>query len=878
MTTPMKLPNIYLDVDNIQSQSNICFVPIITRTPTTSHIDSFLWQGIIDKRVSVEERASGYQVKSITVTNHSDTKFLGHRGNILRGGGQNRHLLHSFILPPSTATEALVQCIQKGRWNPNREQKFYTKGAETTLPSLRFYRKSQKQIWDSIYQTTYNTNTISASQDFTVFRDYLMGTPEEQQQAAQEMENNQDQNIQTDIHQKLEHLPPVYENQIGILIVSVAPSCRYHIELYNSTNLYNSVHLDILSSFILDNISNTQQAKSLPTIDQEVFSQLQTSIEKAEWQEQKSIGEEQRFNLPLSSTAFGEAILHEDQLIHFMYASDSLEVPKSHRIGGYDILEKLGKGSSGEVFLAQKQGSDRKVAIKLLKQRRYQYERFIREYKVQAKMRHHNIVNIINMGYCDQKKHAYLVMEYVEGTNLEIKLSQSGAMGESAALRIVRDIACALELARKYKIIHRDIKPGNIMLVKNGCKLMDFGLGKFEGQEGGTITGQFMGTVYYSAPEQIRSAKEVTHLADIYSLGATLYHILCGHPPYFEHGTGFDLLKSKLENDPTPVEKVDAKISISKDVAQIVAKAISLDPKDRFQTATEMITAIDAVVDKKSQPPMNKGTKVDGNIANYQLLRQWSKDSDGETFLVRELKSSKLFIMKKISYAKDDERDAFLADMKNVFIDSGLMEVVDYGCAGNELYVVMKYVYGYSMKTVVVSTAISIKNSLKIVSILIDTLQRMKKRDFYCKYINIKNIWGDRNTRKVLLRVVPFENIATKNSQVDPNITCYMSPEFINGEVEIEKSNVYSLGATLYHMVTGKLPYKNLQGQNLIQAILDKDYSPTPVREINPAIHNEVADIISLAMAKDLDQRISLKTMQQMISEIAPHYDVSLKQ
>src|SRR5262245_48803627 len=205
-------------------------------------------------------------------------------------------------------------------------------------------------------------------------------------------------------------------------------------------------------------------------------------------------------------------------------------------IGSYDLLEKIAEGSMGIVYKARHFQTSEIVAIKVLAKEIARnavvLKRFEQEFRVAGKLNHENIVRVIE--YCGTGNPPYFVMEYVDGPSLGDKLDREGKMREEDALYIIVQIAHGLHRAHAQGLIHRDIKPDNILITsKNRAKLADMGLAKdLDGSADLTRTGRGLGTPTYMAPEQFRNAKNASIRCDVYSLGATLYHMVTGELPF----------------------------------------------------------------------------------------------------------------------------------------------------------------------------------------------------------------------------------------------------------------------------------------------------------------------------------------------------------
>ncbi len=230
------------------------------------------------------------------------------------------------------------------------------------------------------------------------------------------------------------------------------------------------------------------------------------------------------------------------------------------RIAGYEIVRRLGAGGMGEVWLANQTAMDRKVALKILSPALTSnpefVERFLKEVRTAAKLEHPNIVTAFDAGV-DGSVY-FLAMSFVEGALLDDLLTVDKRIPEKEALRIVRCIGEALRYAwDKFQMLHRDIKPANIMLGTDKVpKLLDMGISKSLSEDNGlTMTGMIVGTPHYMSPEQAKADCPIDCRSDIYSLGATLYHLVTGEVPYDSTSAMAILMKHMSEPFPPPQEK-----------------------------------------------------------------------------------------------------------------------------------------------------------------------------------------------------------------------------------------------------------------------------------------------------------------------------------
>jgi serine/threonine protein kinase len=274
----------------------------------------------------------------------------------------------------------------------------------------------------------------------------------------------------------------------------------------------------------------------------------------------------------------------------------------SNQIPGYKVLGKLGSGAMAVVYKAKQLSLDRIVAIKVLPKKFVQksdyVERFYKEGRLAARLNHNNIVQAIDVGEVGGLY--YFVMEYVEGKTLYDDLSKGKVFSEKDALDIIIQVAKALAHAHSQGLIHRDVKPKNIMINKDGAvKLADMGLAR----EASDIKaakheqGKTFGTPYYIAPEQIRGDIDIDGRADIYSLGGTLYHMVTGRVP-FEATSPSDVMKKHLHEPLIPPDHINTALSAG--ISEVIEVMMAKSRNDRYKTMDEMLIDLQAVRDGKS--------------------------------------------------------------------------------------------------------------------------------------------------------------------------------------------------------------------------------------------------------------------------------------
>lgn len=297
---------------------------------------------------------------------------------------------------------------------------------------------------------------------------------------------------------------------------------------------------------------------------------------------------------------------------------DSMYRP-AQQIPGFQILKKLGQGAMATVFMAKQLSLDRTVAIKVLPRRMSEnpefVERFYREGKAAARLNHPHIVQAIDVG--EAGGYHYFVMEYIDGLTVYDRIVEERPLGEEEAIRITLGTAQALDHAHDRGFIHRDVKPKNIMLTKdNQVKLADMGLAR-EVSDYKVATmekGKAYGTPYYISPEQIRGEINIDFRADIYSLGATFYHMLTGRVP-FDGNTPSAVMHKHLKEPLEPPDHINTKLSSG--VAEVAEFMMAKKREDRYPSTKELIVDLKALLDGEAPVLARKkyGDEILENLA-----------------------------------------------------------------------------------------------------------------------------------------------------------------------------------------------------------------------------------------------------------------------
>lgn len=283
----------------------------------------------------------------------------------------------------------------------------------------------------------------------------------------------------------------------------------------------------------------------------------------------------------------------------------------AHQIPGYKIIGKLGAGAMAVVYEAKQISLDRTVAVKVLPKKFSEnpeyVDRFYKEGQAAAKLNHPNIVQAIDVG--EAGGYHYFVMEYVKGKTIYDDINEGSVFSEQDALDVIIQVASALAHAHSCGLIHRDVKPKNIMITEeNIVKLADMGLARMTSdiEAAENEQGKAYGTPYYIAPEQIRGEIDIDGRVDIYGLGATLYHMVTGRVPFMADDPK-DVMRKHLKEPLTPPDHINT--SLSAGTSEVIEMMLAKNKEDRYDDINQLLEDLNAL--KNGQPPVYARENID---------------------------------------------------------------------------------------------------------------------------------------------------------------------------------------------------------------------------------------------------------------------------
>ncbi|HOX37394.1 MAG TPA: protein kinase [Candidatus Brocadiia bacterium] len=488
----------------------------------------------------------------------------------------------------------------------------------------------------------------------------------------------------------------------------------------------------------------------------------------------------------------------------------------SKSIAGFELLEPLGSGGMASVYKARQESLNRIVALKLLKPEMCLepalVQRFLSEARAMARLDHPNIVRGFTVG--ESNGFYYLAMEYVEGEDILTRLKREGPLPEDEVASIGSRIARALEHAHNSGIIHRDVKPANILSVKDPAtkqigpfaevKLADMGLARWKQpvSEQLTVQGDIVGTAVYIAPEQIEFTNEIDGRADVYSLGATLYHMVCGKPPFSGNFTEL-LVKHMSHTAPDPRE---FKPDVSAAMCAVLQKALSKDPNERYRTAGIFAADLEAI-------SRHHKLAVRVPVLNgYRLTGIMRDDSTGSTLAACHVGLDSRVTVKIINAQcmKEPATVRRLVEMVRKIgrlRSPGVARIHEVGQWSGGVYVVTDFIEGKP----ILDFRMEDMAALKLVHALSKSLKAIEETGLAHGSLTPSNIFIDDKGQPWLTHAGIWAALhaEARNLELSPlhKNPQYFAPELAqpNSTPSIS-SDIYSLGITIYELTRSREP------------------------------------------------------------------------
>jgi serine/threonine protein kinase len=540
--------------------------------------------------------------------------------------------------------------------------------------------------------------------------------------------------------------------------------------------------------------------------------------------------------------------------------------------GDYRLGHRLGHGAQGVVFAARaKDGSE--CAIKLFSTGTSTQPTlsFQREIEALKRLEHPGIVRILDAGVHEET--LFLVTERVEGVVLEAIVS-GGGCSPSRALDIALGVARALEFAHAQGIVHRDLKPGNVMLDCNGgVRLLDFGLSKDLQGARLTAAGEFLGSPRYAAPEQLEDSSTIDARADVYGLGALLYSLIAGRPPYAEC-TSLEELYLRVHSARPPALRVDdlpePGLSV---VNEVLSAALAVDREQRFldmascalalERAQEVVGPASAPGPETELPPARLSESGPWRVGSgdllgsYRLGNKLGRGAMGEVYSAVDERLGRRVAV-KLLLDRDSESGWRFAEEARATAQLNHPHVVhlyEIGEHEGRSFLVQELVEGENLASRIKRGALPVQDALRLVAALARGVQHAHEHGVLHRDLKPANVLLGAGGE---IKVADFgiarrmDRATLTHSGATVGTPAYMSLEQFRGAPSTA-TDVYSLGVILYEVLTGELPFDAPNMMLLLGQIADQD--PIPPTRLRPELPPFVDALVAKAMARDPSER-----------------------
>jgi serine/threonine protein kinase len=547
----------------------------------------------------------------------------------------------------------------------------------------------------------------------------------------------------------------------------------------------------------------------------------------------------------------------------------------------YEILDPIAEGGMGAVYRARRTRLGDDVAVKVVlpgDDSRTLRERFLRESRAAASLHHPNIVSILDYSV-DAEGRPFLVMELLTGPSLRDEIAAAGPLAADAVRRYVPPICAALQLAHDAGIVHRDIKPGNIVAHRFGAgdrayKLVDFGLAalKETASDETRLTGAFMfvGTVAYAAPEQMEG-EPADARTDVYSLASVIYEMLTGRPPYGAGGVYATLAQqaSGVFQAPSQVRP-----ELPSALDEIVLKGLARDRSARWASAAELGRAL-AAIDTPTSTGVNVVAGAGGFTAKYEIGAPIGRGRLGSSVhagLHRALGHPVAIRTRRRGGERnwDAIRARFLKEAQALqVIHPSILQVRDFGEEGETLYVITELIEGKSLRETINEGPLPWARLQPLVAQLADAAGTLGRRAAIVSGLSpeIIRLTREGEDQRLLISspglhqlgdvLATLDEATLRGAALEPELR-YLAPEVLTGSTPDKRSDVFTIGALVYEMATGRPAFSADTMPALIGRMLRE--SPPDPREMAPELPEAAAAAIQMCLAKEPSERFESVT------------------
>jgi serine/threonine protein kinase len=550
--------------------------------------------------------------------------------------------------------------------------------------------------------------------------------------------------------------------------------------------------------------------------------------------------------------------------------------------GRYEIGTLLASGGMGHVYRARRILLDDEVAIKVIAaggdDAQTIRERFMRESRACAQLRHPGIVSILDFSV-DPDGQPYLVMEYLNGPSVRDEIAAERTLDIARVLEIVGPVCSALQMAHDRGIVHRDLKPANIVSHRFASgesvhKVIDFGLANVKAAVDSRLTrhDQFIGTILYASPEQLQG-QEVDGRTDVYSLGVVVFEMLTGRPP-FEAGTALGVITKHLCDPPPPPSRVLPRLPAWLDA--VVGRALAKDPADRWESIGEFGRALAAGAGGSSGEEAGARSRATASelTAKYEIgpvIGTGRLGSDVHAGTHRALGLPVAIRVLRRGHRGDWEtvRARFLSEARSLQVPHpSIIQVRDFGEEQDTLYVVTELIEGRSLLQVLDAEApLEWSRAWRLVGQLVDAMAALHRRSSLACGVNpgIIRMAADEDGERIMISTGGISQVqeilasmsdeAVRGGELGDNELPYVAPEVLASQPASVASDIFAAGVLAYEMVTGIQPFAGRTLPELLGAMLGA--RPRDPREVAPGVPGAASACILQCLEREPARRFA---------------------
>ncbi len=547
----------------------------------------------------------------------------------------------------------------------------------------------------------------------------------------------------------------------------------------------------------------------------------------------------------------------------------------------YEILKRLGEGGMGAVYKARDHELDRLVALKVIRPELAGHPDILRRFKQELilarQVTHKNVVRIFDLGSADGRK--FITMDFIEGRDLKSILNERERLPASEVTPILQQVCQGLEAAHAEGVVHRDLKPQNIMVDDAGrVWLMDFGLARSMELAGLTRTGVLMGTPDYMSPEQAR-AEKVDARSDLFSLGIIAYEMLTGELP-FQGDTLMSKLLLRVQQKARPVTDLEPGVPAA--LAAVVSKCLEPDVKTRYQSVREILTDLGgtSAASRRGVPsematpapePMSLVNLGPGSQfgPRYRIEAEIGEGGMGKVYRAHDNDLDRTVALKLIRGELARDSSSLQRFKQELLLASrishrNILRIHDLGDVGGVKFISMAYIQGMDLQDLIAKTGkLQVERVVNIAKQLASALEAAHAEGVVHRDLKPRNVLITVEDQAFvsdfgLAKSLDAETTAMTRAGEVLGTPRYMSPEQAESKPADHRSDLYSLGVILYEMATGEVPFT---GESSLQVMFQHvQQAPRDPRLANPGIPEYLASIILKCLEKDPAKRYQSAT------------------